>query len=119
DTVMSIDNIIGVAGAAKDSMMLIVIGISVSVPVILWGSRLILKVMDRFPVLILLGAGLIGWVAGGMFASDAALPGRFRALSWAVPFGSVLLTVLIGKWRASRRARMLRDLAQDYGKDEL
>ncbi len=117
DAVMSIDNVIGVAGAAKDSMLLIIIGISVSIPVILWGSRFILKVMDRFPFVILLGAGLIGWVAGEMFASDAALPAKLHALSTAVAAASAVLTALIGKWRQSRRKETPREFAKDYGGD--
>ncbi len=112
DTVMSVDNIIGVAGAARDNFFLIVLGISISVPVVLWGSGLVLKMMDRFPALILLGAGLIGWIAGEMFVSDKSLGAHDAFLSWAVPAASALLTVLIGKWRASGRAGEFRDLAE-------
>lgn len=121
DTVMSVDNIVGVAGAARGDMMLIVLGISISVPVILWGSRIVLKLMDRFPVVILIGAGLIGWIAGGMFVSDESFARWTREpfLSWAAPAGSALLTVLIGKWRASRRVREFRDLAEsDFRKGQ-
>ena len=108
DVVMSIDNIIGVAGAARDNMPLIVLGISISVPVILWGSGLVLKVMDRFPSTILMGAALIGWIAGDMMVMDAGLKGWVKAnapgLSWGSPVLFALATVLVGKWRASKAA---------------
>lgn len=115
DTVMSLDNIIGVAGAAKDNLLLIVIGISISVPLILWGSSLVLKTMDRFPVIIVLGAGLIGWISGGMLVSDAALDDWVNAnaplLSWGAPASFAIATVLMGKWLASKRVQEFRDLA--------
>ena len=115
DTVMSIDNIIGVAGAARGDFLLVILGLSVSVPIILWGSRFVLKTMDRFPSLILMGAGLIGWIAGGMFFSDESLAKIGSSLSWAGPAGFALATVLIGKWRGG--GREMREIA-DYGKEE-
>lgn len=122
DAVMSIDNIIGVAGAARDNMLLIVLGISISVPVILWGSRQVLKMMDRFPALITMGAALIGWIAGDMMVMDTGLrewvQANFPALSWASPVMFALATVLIGKWRASRQTKVLVDLTEPgFGKD--
>ncbi len=118
DAVMSLDNIVGVAGAARDDMMLVALGISISVPIILWGSRFVLTLMDRFPVLVTAGAGLIGWISGSMLVSDAAYEKWVRAemnyLSWASPFLLALMTVVIGKWRASRRAVESRDLGNEY-----
>lgn len=121
DAVMSLDNIIGVAGAARGSMVLIIIGISISVPIILWGSRLVLKIMDRYPVMILMGAALIGWIAGDMVVMDASLDVWVKAnapiLSWASPALFALATILIGKWRASKQV-VYRDLAKnDFGED--
>ncbi len=114
DAVMSLDNIIGVAGAAKDSMLLIVLGISVSVPVILWGSSLVLKVLDRFPVMILLGGALIGWISGGMLVEDVSISSRVKEqaswLEWAGPAFFATLSVVVGKWRARKQTRALVDL---------
>ena len=114
DAVMSLDNIIGVAGAAKDSMLLIVLGISVSVPVILWGSSLVLKVLDRFPVMIMLGGALIGWIAGGMLVEDVSISSRVKEeaswLEWASPAVFAILSVVVGKWRARKQPRALVDL---------
>jgi len=73
DAVMSLDNVIAVAGAARGSMSLVVFGILVSIPIIVWGSQFVLRLMDRFPLVITLGAGLLGWIAGGMLVTDVTL----------------------------------------------
>ena len=70
DAVMSLDNVIAVAGAAKGDMALVVFGILISIPIIVWGSQFVLKLMDRFPLVITLGAGLLGWIGGGMLVTD-------------------------------------------------
>jgi YjbE family integral membrane protein len=73
DLVMSIDNVIGVAAAANNDLLLLVIGLIISIPLIVFGSTLLLKVMGRFPIIITLGAALLGWVAGDMAMSDPAI----------------------------------------------
>lgn len=109
DVVMSLDNVIAVAGAAHGDITLVVFGILVSVPIIVWGSRFVLKLMDRFPVVITLGGALLGWIAGGMAVSDGAvtahlgeLPGWLKYACGAL--GAVLV-VAVGKWLAHRHAR--------------
>jgi YjbE family integral membrane protein len=73
DLVMSLDNVIAVAAAAKDEMMLIVFGLLISIPIIVWCSQLVLKLMERFPVIITLGGALLGYIAGDMMARDFAV----------------------------------------------
>lgn len=73
DLVMSIDNVIAVAGAAHGSIGLLIFGLAVSIPLIVWSSQLMLKLMDRFPAIITGGAALLGWVAGSMIATDVVL----------------------------------------------
>lgn len=78
DLVMSVDNVIAIAGAAEasgtgHSMALVIFGVLVSIPIIVWGSQLVLKLMDRFPLIITLGAMLLGWIAGTMTVTDPAL----------------------------------------------
>src|SRR5690606_8392236 len=70
DLVMSLDNVIGVAAAAKGNIVLLVVGLGVSIPLIIFGSTLILRLMARFPVIVTIGAALLGWVAGEMAISD-------------------------------------------------
>jgi YjbE family integral membrane protein len=73
DFVMSLDNVLGVAAAAKGNVVLLVIGLAISIPLIVYGSTLVLRLMERFPAIVIAGAGLLGWVAGEMMVSDPAL----------------------------------------------
>lgn len=74
DAVMSLDNVIAIAAAAHGSTNLIVFGLLVSVPIVMFGAGALLKVLERFPALVWAGAGLLGWVAGDMAGADPALP---------------------------------------------
>ncbi|MFH1604285.1 MAG: TerC family protein, partial [Pseudomonadota bacterium] len=73
DLVMSVDNVIAVAAAAGDGMTLLILGLAISIPLVIFGSTLLIKVMERFPIVITVGAALIGFVAGEMTVSDPAL----------------------------------------------
>jgi YjbE family integral membrane protein len=73
DLVMSLDNVIAVAAAAKDSVTLLILGLAISIPLIIFGSTLLLKLMERFPIIITLGGALLGYLAGEMLATDPAL----------------------------------------------
>jgi YjbE family integral membrane protein len=109
DAVMSLDNVVAVAGAAGDNMALIVFGVIVSVPIILWGSRLVLRLMDRFPVIITLGAALLGYIGGEMLVTDQAVTSFVASqapwLNLAVPVAGTLLVVVLGKLFVSRHER--------------
>jgi YjbE family integral membrane protein len=83
DAVMSLDNVIAVAGASHGSLTLVTFGILVSIPIVVWGSKIVLRLMERFPVVITVGAGLLGWIAGGMLLTDPAMP---PAVAQAVPY---------------------------------
>jgi YjbE family integral membrane protein len=73
DLVMSIDNVIAVAAAAQGSMTLLILGLAISIPLVIFGSTLLLHLMERWPVIITIGAGLLGFVAGEMMVTDPAL----------------------------------------------
>ncbi|GAA4335042.1 TerC family protein [Variovorax defluvii] len=106
DLVMSLDNVVGVAAAAKGNVPLLVFGLVISIPLIIFGSTLILKLMDRFPIIIVLGAALLGWVAGEMAVSDPAIAGfmaNHHALHTVVPAIGAAAVVAVGKWLSSRR----------------
>jgi YjbE family integral membrane protein len=79
DLVMSLDNVLGVAAAAKGSMPLLIIGLAVGIPLVIFGASLLLKVMERFPIIITIGGGLLGWVAGEMAVTDPAISGWLEA----------------------------------------
>ena len=107
DAVMSLDNVIAVAGAAKGDITLVIFGILVSVPIIVWGSRLVLRLMDRFPIVITLGGGLLGWIAGEMVASDVMVePLLAQQPEWighAAGVVGALLVIMTGTLLARRR----------------
>jgi YjbE family integral membrane protein len=95
DLVMSLDNVIGVAAAAKGSMVLLTLGLAISIPLVIFGSTLMIRLMERFPVIVTLGAALIGWVGGETIISDVALQELVAANSWlhysAAAAGAVLV----------------------------
>ena len=115
DVVMSLDNVIAVAGASHGSIVLVTFGILVSIPIVVWGSKLVLTLMDRFPVVITVGAGLLGWIAGGMFLTDPAMPEGFaKSIPYAHYVFAVVgaaFVVLLGKFMASKQgAKAAHDL---------
>lgn len=77
DLIMSLDNVIGVAAAANGNIPLLVIGLAIAIPIVIFGSTLMIKIMERFPVIVTVGAGLIGWVGGEAIVSDQVLKGWF------------------------------------------
>jgi YjbE family integral membrane protein len=84
DAVMSIDNVIAIAAAAKGSVALIGFGLALSIPLVIVGSTFLIRLLERFPVLILAGAGVLGWVAGDLIGADPAVAGFLRAHAPAV-----------------------------------
>ena len=108
DLVMSLDNVLAVAAAAQGNTLLLIVGLAVSIPLIVFGSTLILKVMERFPVIIVAGAALLGWLAGEMMVTDPALHERFGEMSEAaVRVAGVIgaIVVVIAGKLLQRRAR--------------
>ncbi|HET7774989.1 MAG TPA: TerC family protein [Azospira sp.] len=107
DFVMSLDNVIGVAGAAHGSLFLLLFGLAVSIPLIVWSSQLILRLMERWPVVVTLGAALLGYVAAEMMVSDPGVAGYLAGASpWllkAAGLAGALLVVLVGKILQARR----------------
>ena len=105
---MSLDNVIGVAAAAKGSMTLLILGLAISIPLVIFGATVLMKLMQRFPVIITIGAGLLGWVAGDMAATDPVVKDWVDAnaawLHWAAPAAGALFVVGLGKWLAARAA---------------
>jgi len=107
DLVMSLDNVLAVAAAAKGNTPLLIIGLAVSIPLIIFGSTLLLKVMERFPVIITLGAALLGYLAGEMLLTDPAVQERFGEQSETIvnvagAIGAAIV-VAAGLWLQQRR----------------
>jgi len=108
DAVMSLDNVIAIAAAAKDSIWLVVFGLVVSVPIVVWGSKLVLMLMDRFPVVIVGGAALLGWIAGDMIVHDAVTKDWVAAnaawLKYGGPVAGAAVVIVVGKLLMARAA---------------
>jgi len=109
DIVMSLDNVLGMAGAAKGHYGMLFVGLLITMPLILFGSALLMKLMERFPVFITVGAGLLGYVAGDMAVGDLALKGYVEVhahiLDIAAPLVGALFVVIAGKMLAHRKER--------------
>jgi len=119
DLVMSLDNVIAVAAAAGGSYTLLILGLAISIPLVVFGATLLIKLMERFPVIITIGAGLIGWVAGEMLVADVALTPWFTGLGieyrqerpylggWSLEvicgLIGVAIVVVVGKWLGKRK----------------
>lgn len=110
DLVMSVDNVLAIAGAAetagKHQLPLVIFGLLVSIPIIVAGSQLVLKLMDRFPIIITLGAMLLGWIAGQMAYTDPAVKAFVpaeKAWEYAAAAGGALLVLAIAKLLQARR----------------
>lgn len=105
DLVMSLDNVIAVAATAQGDMLLLILGLAISIPLVIFGSTLMIKLMDRFPVIVTLGAALIGWVGGETIVHDNVLHDYAIGHPWlhyvAAVAGAVLV-VAVGKWMNSR-----------------
>ena len=107
DFVMSLDNVLGVAAAAKGNVWLLVFGLVISIPMIAWGSQMVLKLIDRYPFIIYAGGALLGYVAGEMLVSEALFATVVETrhyLHWLIPVFCALLVLVIGRWLLLRKA---------------
>ena len=112
DLVMSVDNVLAIAGAAQGAgqqhqLSLVIFGLLVSIPIIVWGSQIVLKLMERFPIIITLGAMLLGWIAGQMAYTDPAIKAYLPAQAYwsyiAAACGAVFVFA-VGKLLQNRKA---------------
>lgn len=106
DALMGVDNVLGVAGAAKGSIDLVVIGLLISVPIVVWGSTLVLKLVERWPVIIYLGAGVLAYTAAHMIVAEPLLDAIFDpSIAMRVVTHALLIVgVLAAGWWATHRA---------------
>ena len=109
DLVMSLDNVLAVAAAAKGNLPLLVLGLLVSIPLIIFGATLLTKVMERFPIIITIGAALLGFLAGEMLLTDPAVASYFGPIGeQTVTFGGILgavLVVALGTYLTKRKQK--------------
>jgi YjbE family integral membrane protein len=112
DAVMSLDNVIAIAAAAKGSVLLLVIGLAISMPLVIFGSALILKILNRMPILIWAGGALLGYIAGEVMVTDPAVEDRLHGFEWlhlGAPLAGAVLTVLLAMTITRVKARRERE----------
>lgn len=106
DALMGLDNVLAIAGASKGHLGLVIIGLLITVPLIVWGSTLILKLMERFPIIIYIGAAAIAWTSARMISSDHLLRPWFDSYPWAVWALDAALVIgicALGWWAEQRQ----------------
>jgi YjbE family integral membrane protein len=112
DFIMSLDNVLGVAAAAKGNLVLLILGLALSIPLIIYGSTFILKLMNRVPAIITVGGGVLGWVAGEMAIADPVVEplvdGGAQWLHSAAPLLGAIMVVSVGTMMARAKARAAR-----------
>lgn len=112
DLIMSVDNVLAVAAAAKGSFLLLVIGLGISIPLVVFGATMLMGLMERFPAIITLGAAILGWTAGEMGVTDPAVFHWIKAnMQWVHTFDvapslGAVAVVAAGRWLAGRRRRV-------------
>ena len=116
DVIMSLDNVLAVAGAAHGDLLLVVFGVGLSIPIVIGGSGLLTRLMGRFPWLVDLGAGILGWVGGEMILEERAVRAWTgsggKAMRWAVQGALAVGVIAVGRlWVSGRAARAERRAA--------
>ena len=104
DAVMGVDNVLAVGGAAHGSLLLVLIGLAVSIPIVIWGSTLVLKWVERYPAILWLGAAVIGWTAAKMISSEPLLAGALHEMRW---LHTALYVAIVGGLAGAPAWRML------------
>jgi len=95
DVIMSLDNVLGIAAVAQGNFLLLIIGLAISIPIVVFGSTLILKIMSRFPIIIYIGAGILGYVAGEMLVGDKAVAEFVHHHAYLHTFVPIVLAALV------------------------
>jgi YjbE family integral membrane protein len=110
DFVMSLDNVLAIAAKAQGDISVIIVGIGLSIPIIVWGSTLVMKLLHKFPIFVYVGAGILGYTAGEMFVSDEKME-QFvlhhnATAHWLIPVVTTVLVVAVGfVWKLAKSAK--------------
>ena len=105
DAVMGVDNVLAIGGAAIGSVLLIVLGLAISVPIIVWGSHLVIRLVDRFPSIVLLGGAVLGWTAYSMIVREPLLASWFADHPATKLVAAILVfSISLAPWCTARLA---------------
>jgi YjbE family integral membrane protein len=107
DLVMSLDNVMAVTAAAKGNLPLIIFGLVISIPLVIYGSQIIMRLIERMPLLVPAGGGLLGYIAGDLATDDPVVAPWIESsapmVDWLAPFVGIAIVVIPGLWLARRR----------------
>lgn len=113
DTVMGLDNVLAIAGAAHGSYLLVILGLLVSIPIVIWGSTLILKWINRFPVIIYIGSGVLAWTASKMIKKEAIIQDFFvenPIIDWGLTIVIIVSVLLLGRLKKIKQEKSLNNV---------
>jgi YjbE family integral membrane protein len=98
DFVMSLDNVLAIAAKAENDLLVIILGIGLSIPIIIWGSTMVMKLLHKYPIFVYLGAGILGYTAGEMFVNEDIIMDHFHmeALHWMIPIATTIIVLIAG-----------------------
>ena len=115
DALMGLDNVLAVAGASHGNMWLVTIGLLVSIPVVMWGSTLILKLIERYPVIVMIGAGILAWTASKMVVGEPFMSGYFANpfVKYGFEIVVVAAVLLAGASKQRKMAKEKQDMPLD------
>jgi predicted tellurium resistance membrane protein TerC len=112
DALMGVDNVLGVAGAAQGNFTLVILGLLISVPIMVWGSTLVLKWVDRFPAIITIGSGILIWTASQMILDEKLLAPYLPTHTWFDELsGAILTACLLGAFMYRQRQKKANAIA--------
>lgn len=112
DTVMGLDNVLAVGGAAHGNYLLVILGLLISIPIMVWGSTLILKWVERFPAIIYIGAGVLAWTASKMIVDEGFLKGFFDEnpiIKWGLTLVIIVGVLLLGRFKKEKQNKSLNN----------
>lgn len=111
DLIMSLDNVLAIAGIAGGDWTLLIIGLAMSIPLVVFGSQLLMSLMDRFPIIIYIGAGILGWTAAKMMVADEGMGVYLESFALPLEIALTLAVIAIGQWLKvrARKARPQED----------
>ena len=98
DLIMSLDNVLAIAGIAGGDWMLLIIGLAMSIPLVVFGSQMLMSLMDRFPIIIYIGAGILGWTAAKMMVADEGMGVYLESFALPLEMALTLAVIAIGHW---------------------
>lgn len=115
DALMGLDNVLAVAGASHGNMVLVIIGLLVSVPIVMWGSTVIIKWIERFPIIVTIGSGILAWTASKMIVGEPFLKDYFANgfIKYGFEILMIAAVILAGKYKKSKAAKLKDEQEHD------